>query len=58
MTRQLHLDRLATLNDASLEAVVSAVEQALVLGDAWLQRQDDGDLHPRDTTKVAITEGE
>lgn len=35
--RSIHMDRLATLSDENLAAVVAVVEQALLIGDGWLQ---------------------
>ena len=57
--RQTHLDRLAQLSDDNLAAVVSVVEQAIMLGDGWLQRlggADSHDLRARDTTNIVIVE--
>lgn len=54
--KQVHLDRLAQLSANDLAAVCSVVEQALMLGDGWLQRQADGTLAARDSTAVVIEE--
>lgn len=56
MSRQTDLDRLAQLHDDDLRAVVATVEQALMLGDGWLQRTADGSLHARQTSGVILTE--
>lgn len=43
--KQVHLDRLAQLSEDNLAAVVSVVEQALLLGDGWLQREGGVGTH-------------
>lgn len=56
VARGFALDRLDRLSTDDLLAVVSVVEQAELLGDAWLQRQEDGTLRARDTRDVRIEE--
>lgn len=57
MSRGENMARLMSLSDDSLDAVVAAVDWALVAGDGWLQRQVDGKLRARDSTQVVIREG-
>lgn len=50
------MDLLEMLSDDEVRAVVSVVQQTLMLGDGWLQRCEDGNLRSRQTTNVVISE--
>ena len=56
MSKQVMLDRLAQLSEDDLRPAVEAVEQAVMMGDGWLQRTEDGRLSARNTSRVVITE--
>ena len=55
MSRETDLTRVGNLSDDSLRAVVRVIEQAIVLGDGWLQYDArTGTFSARDTREVVV----